>query len=140
MKGKTMQEIHVGDVASFAKTISESDVYLFAGISGDVNPAHLNEEYAKGTMFKKRIAHGVLSLGLVSAVLGNQVPGPGTIYLKQEVKFLAPVYFGDTITAQIQVLEKVEERNRIRVRTWCTNQDGTIVLEGEAMVMPPKQG
>ena len=138
MKGKTMQEIHVGDVASFSKTISESDVYLFAGISGDVNPAHLNEEYARGTMFKKRIAHGVLSLGLVSAVLGNQVPGPGTIYLKQEVKFLAPVYFGDTITAQIEVVEKMEERNRIRVRTWCTNQDDTIVLDGEAMVMPPK--
>ncbi len=138
MKGKTMQEIHVGDVASFTKTISESDVYLFAGISGDMNPAHLNQEYAKGTMFKKRIAHGVLSLGLVSAVLGNQVPGPGAIYLKQEVKFLAPVYFGDTITAQIEVVEKMEERNRIRVRTWCTNQDATVVLDGEAMVMPPK--
>jgi len=138
MKGKTMAEIQVGDFAEFAKTISEGDVYLFAGITGDLNPAHLNQQEAEKGMFKSRIAHGMLSAGLVSAVLGMQLPGPGTIYMSQTLKFTAPVMFGDTITARAEVKERIEEKNRLVLRTTCTNQNGKLVLDGEATVMPPK--
>ncbi len=138
MKGKTMAEIQVGDFAEFAKTISEGDVYLFAGITGDLNPAHLNQQEAEKGMFKSRIAHGMLSAGLVSAVLGMYLPGPGTIYMSQTLKFTAPVKFGDTITARAEVKERNVEKNRLILHTTCTNQDGKLVLDGEAMVMPPK--
>ena len=138
MIGKTIQELSVGDSGQVQKTISETDVYLYAGITGDLNPAHLNEEYAKNTFFKTRIAHGMLTAGLISAVLGNKLPGPGTIYLYQSVNFLAPVRFGDTITAIAEVAEIDSEKNRVRFKTTCTNQDGTLVLDGEAMVSPPK--
>ena len=97
MKGKTINQIKIGDKAYFQKTITETDVYMYAGITGDHNPAHINEVYAKQTFFKERIAHGMLTAGLISAVLGMQLPGPGTIYLKQDLKFLAPVKFNDTI-------------------------------------------
>lgn len=138
MKGLSINEISIGDKASFEKTITETDVYLFAGVTGDMNPAHINERAASETMFKTRIVHGALSAGLVSAVLGMQLPGPGTIYLSQNSKFKAPVHFGDTIKAEVEVVEKIVERNRVRLRTTCTNQDGVIVLDGEALVMPPK--
>ena len=138
MKGKTIKEINLGDKASFQKTISESDVYLYAGITGDINPAHINEEVSKDTMFKGRIAHGMLTAGLVSAVLGVHLPGPGTIYLSQELKFTAPVKFGDTIKAEVEVIEKIDEKNRIKLSTICTNQNQDIVLKGVATVMPPK--
>ena len=138
MKGKTMAEIQVGDFAEFAKTISEGDVYLFAGITGDLNPAHLNQQEAEKGIFKSRIAHGMLSAGLVSAVLGMYLPGPGTIYMSQTLKFTAPVKFGDTITARAEVKERNVEKNRLILHTTCTNQDGKLVLDGEAMVMPPK--
>ncbi len=138
MIGKTVQEIQVGDAAEFAKTISESDIYLYAGVTGDLNPAHINAAYAEKTFFKARIAHGMLSAGFISAILGTKLPGPGTIYMKQELKFLAPVYIGDTITARVEVIEVVEEKNRIRLRTTCSSQDGTLVLDGEAVVSPPK--
>jgi len=138
MKGKTMAEIQVGDFAEFAKTITETDVYLFAGITGDLNPAHLNQQEAEKGMFKSRIAHGMLSAGLISAVLGMYLPGPGTIYMSQNLKFTAPVKFGDTITARAEVTERNVEKNRLVLHTTCTNQDGKIVLDGEAMVMPPK--
>ena len=105
MIGKTIQELRIGDSDQVQKTISETDVYLYAGITGDLNPAHLNEEYAKNTFFKTRIAHGMLTAGLISTVLGNKLPGPGTIYLHQSVDFLAPVRFGDTITAIAEVAE-----------------------------------
>mgnify|MGYP001027201912 CR=1 FL=1 len=138
MKGKTIKEINLGDKASFQKTISESDVYLYAGITGDINPAHINEEVSKDTMFKGRVAHGMLTAGLVSAVLGVHLPGPGTIYLSQELKFTAPVKFGDTIKAEVEVIEKIDEKNRIKLSTICTNQNQDIVLKGVATVMPPK--
>ncbi|MEW5994582.1 MAG: MaoC family dehydratase [Candidatus Zixiibacteriota bacterium] len=138
MSGLTYEQIAVGDTAEVTKTISESDVYLFAGITGDANPAHLNEEYAKTTKFGKRIAHGMLVCGLVSNVLGNQLPGNGTIYMSQTVKFLAPVYFGDTITARAEVIEKRDEKKRIVLRTTCVNQDGNLVVDGEAIVSPPR--
>ncbi len=133
-----MAEIQVGDFAEFAKTITETDVYLFAGITGDLNPAHLNQQEAEKGMFKSRIAHGMLSAGLISAVLGMYLPGPGTIYMSQNLKFTAPVKFGDTITARAEVTERNVEKNRLILHTTCTNQDGKIVLDGEAMVMPPK--
>lgn len=139
MKGRTMAELKVGDFAEHTKTISESDVYLFAGITGDLNPAHMNAVEAEKGMFKGRIAHGMLSAGLVSAVLGMQIPGPGTIYMSQTLKFTAPVRFGDTITARAEVIDRNVDRNRITLKTTCTNQDGKVVLNGEALAMPPKE-
>jgi 3-hydroxybutyryl-CoA dehydratase len=136
--GKTVDQIKVGEIAEFAKTVTETDVYLYAGITGDFNPAHVNEAYAKNTFFKTRIAHGMLTAGFISAILANQLPGPGTIYLKQELNFLAPVHMGDTITGRVEVLELIAERNRVRLKTSCTNQAGVIVLDGEALVSPPK--
>lgn len=138
MKGKTIQELKLGEKAFFQKTITETDVYLYAGITGDLNPAHINEEYAKDTFFKSRIAHGMLTAGLISAVLGMKLPGPGTIYMGQELKFTAPVRIGDTIKAEVEVTEMVTEKNRLKLRTTCINQNGDIVLDGVATVMPPK--
>lgn len=138
MTAFTINELAIGQKKSFAKTITESDVYLFAGISGDVNPAHINEEYAKETSFGHRIAHGILSSGLISAVIGVQLPGPGTIYVSQSLNFLAPVYIGDTITATVEVKEIIKDRNRALLTTCCTNQQGIIVIKGEAVVLPPK--
>ena len=138
MIGKTIDDMAVGDCAETTRTISESDVYLYAGLTGDLNPAHINEPYAAATFFKGRIAHGMLSAGLISAVLGMQLPGPGTIYMSQSLRFLAPVLIGDTITARAEVIEIVSERNRVRLQTTCTNQQGKVVLDGEAMVSPPK--
>jgi len=138
MAGKSIEQIKVGDAAEFSKTVTESDVYLYAGITGDLNPAHLNEAYAKGTFFKTRIAHGMLTAGFISSILGMQLPGPGTIYMRQSLSFLAPVRFGDTITARAEVIELITEKNRVRLKTTCTNQDGVVVLDGEALVSPPK--
>ena len=137
-KGLTIDQINVGMSACFAKTITEADVYMFAGISGDMNPAHINEEYAKNTMFKGRIAHGMLGASLISTVLAMHLPGPGTIYLGQNLKFLAPVRFNDTITATCTVKEVVAEKNRIILDCVVANQDGTAVISGEATVMAPK--
>ena len=138
MIGKTIHEIQVGDAAEFSKTISESDVYLFAGVTGDLNPAHIDEQYARKTFFKGRIAHGMLLGGFISAVIGTRLPGPGTIYIRQELKFLAPARMGDTITARVEVAEVLTEKKRVVLRTTCVNQEGTLVLDGEALVSPPK--
>lgn len=138
MRGKTINEISLWEQASFQKTITETDVYLFAGISGDINPVHLNEMAAKESIFKERIAHGMLSAGLISAVLGVQLPGPGTVYLGQELTFTAPVRFGDTIKAEVEVVEIIHEKNIIKLKTICTNQDEKVVIKGIATVMPPK--
>ena len=138
MTGLTINQIETGQSASFGKTITETDVYMFAGISGDHNPAHVNEEYAKEGLFKGRIAHGMLGASLISTVLGMKLPGPGTIYLKQELKFLAPVRFGDTICATCTVKEKIEDKNRLVLDCVVVNQEGTQVIVGEAVVMPPK--
>ena len=138
MIGKTIDEIKIGDTAEFAKTVSESDIYLYAGVTGDFNPAHINEAYAQKTFFKTRIAHGMLTAGFISAILANKLPGPGTIYLKQELTFLAPVRIGDTITAKVEAVEIITEKNRVRFKTTCVNQDGTQILDGEAVISPPK--
>jgi len=138
MKGKFITEIKLGDFAENTRTIAESDVYMFAGITGDLNPAHTNAVEAANGMFKERIAHGMLSAGLISAVLGMQLPGPGTIYMGQTLKFIAPVKFGDTITARAEVIDINLEKNRLKLRTTCMNQNNKMVLDGEALVMPPK--
>lgn len=137
--GKSISEIKIGDKAFVEKTISESDVYLFAGITGDLNPAHVNQKQSEQTIFKGRIAHGILVSGLISTCLGMYLPGPGTIYMGQQLKFTAPVYIGDTITAEVEVVETNLEKNRIKVKTTCTNQNGKMVIDGEALVMPPKK-
>lgn len=138
MQGKTIAELKLGDSAYVEKTISESDVYLYAGITGDLNPAHINEVEAGKSIFKGRIAHGMLSAGLISAVLGTQLPGPGTIYMGQQLKFTKPVRFGDTIRATATIQEINTEKNRCVISTVCTNQNGEIVIDGTATVMPPK--
>ncbi len=138
MKGRTIKELKIGDFETFQKTITEGDVYLYAGVTGDLNPAHINQVYAEATPFKSRIAHGMLTAGLVSAVLGMKIPGPGTIYLGQELKFTAPVRIGDTIEAKAEVIEMKEDKNIVKLSTTCTNQEGKVVLQGVATVMPPR--
>lgn len=128
-------EINIGDKASMTKTVSEHDVYTFAGVSGDFNPVHIDAEFAKTTMFKERIAHGMLSAGFISAVLGTSLPGRNTIYLGQELAFKAPVKIGDTVTATVEAIEKIPEKSRIIFRTTVTNQDGTVVIDGKATVL-----
>jgi 3-hydroxybutyryl-CoA dehydratase len=138
MIGKTYDQLAVGDSSEFSKTVSETDVYMYAGISGDLNPAHINEEYAAGTFFKNRIAHGMLTAGFISAVIGMQLPGPGTIYMGQTLEFLAPVRIGDTVTARVEVIEMIDDKKRVKLATTCTNQDGTTLISGEALVSPPR--
>jgi len=138
MIGKTIDELKVGDTAKFSKTISESDIYLFAGITGDLNPAHVNEDYAKNTFFKTRIAHGMLSASFISAVIGTMLPGPGTVYMRQEVSFLAPVKIGDTVTAIVEVAEIMADQKKVRLKTYCINQEDKTVVDGEAIVSPPR--
>lgn len=130
--------ISVGQKASFSKTISESDVYLFAGITGDLNPLHVNEAAARKMMFGKRIAHGMLTSSFISTVIASSLPGPGTIYMEQNSRFLAPVYLGDTITACVEV-EELLPRGKARLRTQVFNQDGTLVVDGTALVKLPKE-
>lgn len=136
-EGKSIHELKVGDSAEISKTITETDINDFARVTGDFNPVHLDQAYAEKTIFKGRIAHGLLSVGLLSNVLGNILPGHGTLYLSQEVRFLAPVRIGDTITAKVEVMELIPEKNRVKFRTTCINQEGNIVVEGIAWAMPP---
>ncbi len=138
MKGLTMQEIQLGDVSTFTKTVTEGDITLFAGFSGDFNPAHINAVEAEKGMFGRRIAHGMLSAGFISTVLGTQLPGPGTIYMGQELRFVKPVFIGDTVTAICTVVERNEEKNRLKLETVVENQNGEKVITGYATVMPPK--
>ena len=137
MIGATMKEIAVGQTFSMAKTITETDVYNFAGVIGDFNPAHVNEEYAKTTPFKTRIAHGMLSASLISAAVASQMPGG--MYVSQTIKFTAHVHFNDTITATVTVKEVNQERCRAILDTICTNQNGVVVIKGEAVAMPRKE-
>ncbi|MEO6396840.1 MAG: MaoC family dehydratase [Tepidiformaceae bacterium] len=134
----TYEAIQIGDSAQFTKTLSETDIYLFAGITGDMNPAHVDAVSAADGMFKQRIAHGMLTASFISTVIAMQLPGPGTIYAGQNLQFKAPVFIGDTVTARIQCSEKLEARKWVRFKTTVCNQDGTVVVEGEATVIPPK--
>ncbi len=129
------EDIKLGMEASVTKTVTETDVVMYAGITLDTNPAHLNEEHAKKTMFKTRIAHGMLSAGFISAVLGTKLPGEGCIYLGQELKFVAPVRIGDTVTAKAKVIELIPEKNFVILETNCYNQDDTVLIKGKATIM-----
>ena len=128
------EELTVGKTAEFAKTITEADVTMFAGVTGDFNPVHIDAVAAAKTRFGGRIAHGMLSAGLISAAIANKLPGPGSIYLGQTLKFTLPVRIGDTVTATVTVSEILPKR-RVKMSTICTNQNGEKVLEGEATVM-----
>lgn len=132
----TFDDLAVGQTASFAKTITEADILLFCAVSGDTNPVHIDAEAAKASMFGERIAHGMLSASLVSTVLGTRLPGPGTIYLSQTLKFKAPVKIGQTVTATVEVTALDPARKRATLATRCT-VEGKAVLEGEAGVMLP---
>jgi len=134
-----MPKVQVGARASRTKTITDADIRAFAAASGDTNSIHLDEEYAKTTRFGRRIAHGMLTASLISAVLGNDLPALGTIYLSQTLAFKAPVYLGDTITATVEVTAFRSEKRIATLRTTCTNQEGTLVLEGEAVVIAPEE-
>ena len=134
----TIDQLQVGQTASFEKTICESDIALFCGISGDINPVHVSELAGKNSIFGQRVAHGILVSGLTSAVLGMQLPGPGTIYLGQELRFKAPVFIGDTIRAEVEVAEIKYDKNIVLLKTRSINQHGKVVIEGIATVMPPK--
>jgi acyl dehydratase len=135
--GKGYEELEIGESASFSKTITETDVYLFAGISGDFNPVHVNEAFAKQTPFGTRVAHGALPQSLMAPVLGMKLPGLGTVAVEILCRFKAPTYFGDTVTATATVMEKMEEKKWVRMSLLWTNQRGDTVAEGEAVVIPP---
>lgn len=127
-------DLKIGDQASMSKTVSEADIYTFAGVTGDFNPVHVNAEFAKKTMFKERIAHGMLSAGFISAVIGTSLPGANSIYMGQELRFVAPVKIGDTVTATVEIIEKIEAKHRAILRTTVTNQAGVLVVDGKATV------
>jgi len=131
--------LQVGQAAEFSKTVTESDVVLFAGITGDFNPAHVDEVQAAKSRFGGRIAHGMLSAGFISACIAMRLPGPGTIYLSQTLKFTRPVKIGDTVTARVEVLEWNEAKRRARLGTTCRNQRDEVVIDGEALVMVPDE-
>ena len=130
----TFSELKIGQKASVQKTFTAADVTAFAGISLDVNPIHLSEGYAKNTIFGTRIVHGILTSGLISAALGNYLPGPGTVYLGQELKFTAPVLLGDDITATVEIVELREDKKIVKLSTTCVNQNGKTVITGLATV------
>jgi len=127
-------DITVGDEASISRTITEAHIVAFAGLTGDLNPLHVDAEYAAKSMFGERIAHGMLVAGLISAVLGMQLPGPNSIYLGQELKFTAPVKIGDTVTVAVTVTEKRDDKRIIKLRTTATNQRGEMVVDGTAVI------
>ena len=134
LHGYYLEDLSIGMSASYAKTITDADVVLFAGISGDDNPVHINEEFAANTFFKGRIVHGMFSAGLISCVAGTRLPGPGAIYIDQQLRFKAPVRIGDTVTATCTVTEVNTERRRVKMDTVCTVK-GKPVVEGNATFM-----
>ena len=127
--------LEIGDKATFRKTITDADISMFAGATGDTNPYHFDDLYASKGKFGKRIAHGMLVTGLISTVLGTRLPGPGTIYLRQKIEFKTPVFIGDTITAVVEVLKIHETKPVVTLATNCFNQAGEVVVEGEAIVL-----
>jgi 3-hydroxybutyryl-CoA dehydratase len=135
---KKFEDIQIGEKVSFGKTITEADVFAFAGITADFNPIHVNVEFAKKSFFGKRVAHGMLTAGLINQTLTN-LGGLGTIHLTQTVKFMAPVFIGDTVTVASEVVSKDSGKNRMTVKSTVTNQEGKTVLEGEALILMPKE-
>ena len=134
--GYEFKELRVGMFKTYAKTITEADIVLFAAVSGDYNAIHTNEEYAAATIFKGRIAHGMLSASVISAALANKLPGPGAIYMSQNLRFRAPVRAGDTVRATVTVKELIPEKHRVLLSTCCTVRD-EVVIEGDALVALP---
>lgn len=134
LHGYYLEDLSVGMTSVFAKTVTEADIVMFAGISGDTNPVHINQLFAEGSMFKERIAHGMLSAGFISAVLGTRMPGPGAIYLSQSLRFRAPVMIGDQVVASATVREVNHEKRRVVVDTVCKVGD-KVVIDGEALLM-----
>ncbi|AKX43897.1 3-hydroxybutyryl-CoA dehydratase [Thiopseudomonas alkaliphila] len=132
------EELTVGQQATFTKAVTEKDILMFAAVSGDANPVHLDAEFAATTMFKERIAHGMFSGALISAAIACELPGPGSIYLGQELTFTRPVKLGDTLTVELEVLEKLP-KGRVRIATRVVNQEGKAVVEGEAKVLAPNE-
>jgi 3-hydroxybutyryl-CoA dehydratase len=125
----------VGDTATRTKTVTDADIRAFAELTGDHNPVHLDDEYAAATRFGRRIAHGMLAASLVSATLANELPGRGTVYLSQSLRFVAPVFPGDAVTARVTVTKVREDKPVVTLETVCTNQDGATLLRGEAVVL-----
>ena len=136
-RGKRYDEIQVGDTASFTKTISETDIYLYAGISGDFNPVHVDEEYAKTTRFKSRIAHGGLPGSLLAPILGTKLPGLGTVALEVTQKYRRPTYPGDTITCSVEVTRKIPRLKAVEMKILWVNQRGEKVASGSCRAIPP---
>ncbi|MNO67183.1 (R)-specific enoyl-CoA hydratase [compost metagenome] len=134
----TYEELEVGQKATFQRDVTERDIQLFAEVSGDRNPVHLDADYAAGTLFKERIAHGMLSGALISAAIATTLPGPGSIYIGQTLSFTRPVKLGDSLTVELEVLEKLP-KNRVKVATRVFNQNGEMVVDGAAEVLAPKQ-
>ncbi len=138
MHGYYFEDLEVGMTASYAKTITETDIVMFAGMSGDNNPVHLNHEFASLTMFEGRIAHGMLSAGFISTVLGTKMPGPGCIYLSQNLKFKAPVRANETVKATVTITKMTPEKRLVELETICSVGDKTVIT-GEAVVMVPSR-
>ncbi len=136
LHGLYLEDLKVGMTAVYAKTVTEADIVMFAGISGDINPVHLNHEFASETMFEGRIAHGMLSASFISTVIGTKLPGPGAIYLSQNLKFKAPVRAGDTVLARTTITEIIPDKRRVAMSTICTVAD-KVVIEGDAVIMVP---
>ncbi len=134
MKVTKYSDIKLGQSAEVTRTITKDDIQAFGDFSGDYNPIHFDDEWAKTTIFEGRIAHGLLIASFISTAIGMHLPGSGTIYMSQSMRFLAPVRIGDTITARVEVVNLNDEKQRITLRTTCTNQDDTLVLDGEALV------
>lgn len=136
---KLASELEPGERASLSHTVTDVDLELFAAATGDLNPIHFDQAYAEATFFRGRIAHGMLCGGLISAVIANRLPGLGTIYVSQSLRFLAPVCIGETITAEVEVLGVEREKNLVRLHTTCTKGGGEVVVDGEAVVEPPRK-
>lgn len=130
---------YIGKKASFSKTIAEFDVYSFAGITGDLNKLHVDEEFAKTSRFGKRIAHGMLTSSFICTALGTKLPGEGTIHIKQELEFVRPVFIGDTVTVQLEVVAIIAPKNYLKIKSQIFNQNFELVVDGFSIVKPPKQ-
>jgi 3-hydroxybutyryl-CoA dehydratase len=138
MDSRTIDQLQIGDSAEFSKTVTETDIAMFAAISGDFNPVHVDAVYAAGTPFGARVAHGPLTLALCASILGMRLPGLGTVAVSNHIDYRRPVYIGDTITARVEVAQLDRERNRATMAITWTNQDDTLVADGEAVVKPPR--
>jgi 3-hydroxybutyryl-CoA dehydratase len=139
MHGQTIDQMYVGQFALLSKTITDADVHIFAGVTGDMNPVHLDDLYASCSIFQQRVAHGGLVAGLFSTVLGTVLPGLGTIYLRQDSRFVKPVFIGDTVQIKVEVTNLDLVKNKVTLKTIATNQHNQEVVIGEAVVMPPKK-